>query len=318
MKKRGDFPAKLGIILFLLAGISISLIFIPQRIYTFEGFFFDTYVRGKFFSRNPFLAAKVKEKILKELRRINQLEVNGIKPGRIDSTTATLIKKMLPVSKKTGGYFDPTIDAVLKRWNYFKEKKVPDTEIIDSALKSVDYTKVNIQDNHLEMPPGYTITTGGSAKGYALNRIKKILNGNDIRSGMVEAGGDIVIVGKKPGEENWIIGIRHPRKKNEIIGKVELSDCFIVTSGDYERYFIFEGRRFHHIVDPGTGFPAEGIISATVIGKDGIKLDCLSTAIIAMGFEKGIKYIEENDIEALVVDSAEKIHNFIHDRGFKK
>ncbi|MEJ2305991.1 MAG: FAD:protein FMN transferase, partial [candidate division WOR-3 bacterium] len=213
-------------------------------------------------------------------------------------------------SKKTKGYFDITIDPILKKWNYFKEPTLPSQNEIKQLLPLVNYKKVKMKADTLLIPDSFSINLGGSAKGYALSRAKNILKKHSIRSALIEAGGDILLVGKKKGKNNWVIGIRNPRQENGILGTLSVHDCFVFTSGDYERYFIIDGTRYHHIVNPFTGFPAKEIASVTVIVKDGIEGDCITTALVAMGIEKAKNYISNNNLEAIVVDTSENIHKF--------
>ena len=292
--------------------IAFLLIFIPYKEYTYDGFFFDTYVRIKIYERNPIKARRAIKLIIDEFERIDKIAVNDIKGENIDTTQMHIIKASLEISKKTDGAFDPTVDVILKKWNYFKEPTKPEQRVLDSMLLLVDYKKVIINNDSLLLEPGMSLTLGGSAKGYALNRVKAILKKNGISSGLVEAGGDIVLVGKKKNKENWIIGVRDPREQNGIIGICKLSNCYIATSGDYERYFFLDGIRYHHIINPTNGYPAREMQSVTVIGKDGLVVDALSTSIFAMGMKRAEDFIKKYNIEAVIVDSSAKIHNFTH------
>lgn len=299
----------IGIVLILI--IASFLFFLSQKEYTFEDFYFDTYVTGKIYSRNPLRAKKAMNKIKDEFKRIDSLNVQGLKAGIIDTTSADIIKKSLYFSEKTKGYFDITIDPILKKWNYFKEPTLPSQNEIEQLLPLVDYRKVKIKADTLLIPDSFSINLGGSAKGYALNIAKNILRKYGIRYALIEAGGDILLVGKKKGKKNWIIGIRNPREENGIIGTLSVHDCFVFTSGDYERYFLIKGKRYHHIVNPFTGYPAKEIASATVIVKDGVEGDCITTALVAMGIDKAKNYISNNNLEAIVVDTSENIYKFI-------
>ena len=300
------------IIAILLVLIIASLLFcLPEKEYAFEDFYFDTYVTGKIYSRNPFLAKEVINEIKNEFKRIDTLKVQGLEAGIVDTTTAEIIKKSLYFSAKTEGYFDITIDPILKKWNYFKEPTLPLKSEIEQLLPLVNYKEVQIKANTLLIPNGFSINLGGSAKGYALNKARNILKKYGIRSALIEAGGDILLLGKKKGKKNWIIGIRNPREEKGIIGTLSVHDCFVFTSGDYERYFIINGRRYHHIVNPFTGFPAKEIASVTVIVKDGVEGDCITTTLVAMGIEKAKTYIIDNNLEAMVIDTSENIHRFI-------
>jgi thiamine biosynthesis lipoprotein len=299
----------ISIIAFLI--IAFLLLYIPLKEYVYEDFYFDTYVSVRIYSRNPIPAKKAIKKIQNEFKRIDTLKIRDIKKGETDTTLIHLIEKSLYFSRKTNGNFDPSIDPVLQKWNYFKEPTLPSKKEIASLLPFVDYKKVIMKSDTLSMPDNFSLNLGGSAKGYALDRAKSILKEYGITSALIDAGGDILLVGKKKGKDNWTIGIRNPRDENGIRGTLKVSDCFVFTSGDYERYFIIDGTRYHHIVNPFTGYPARGTISATVVTNDGIEGDCIATALIVMKTEEAKKYIKDNNIEAILIDSAGNIHKFI-------
>jgi len=303
--------SKRAIIVIALLLLAASLFFLTTKEFTFEDYYFDTYVRGKIYSKNPILAKKVINEIKEEFKRIDTLNVQGIKKGKIDTTYITIIKKSLDFSKKTNGYFDISIDPILKKWNYFSRPTLPSKKEIKSLLPLVDYKKIEIKKDTLIIPGGFSLNIGGAAKGYALNRAKSILEKNKINSALIDAGGDVLLLGKKI-DDDWVIGIRDPRDANGIIGTLKVNDCFVFTSGDYERYFMIEGKRYHHIVNPFTGYPSREIASATVIVKDGLEGDCISTALVAMGLEKAREYIKNNNLEALLVDTSENIYKFIY------
>ncbi len=303
--------SKRAIIVIALLLLAASLFFLTTKEFTFEDYYFDTYVRGKIYSKNPILAKKVINEIKEEFKRIDTLNVQGIKKGKIDTTYITIIKKSLDFSKKTNGYFDISIDPILKKWNYFSRPTLPSKKEIKSLLPLVDYKKIEIKKDTLIIPGGFSLNIGGAAKGYALNRAKSILEKNKINSALIDAGGDVLLLGKKI-DDDWVIGIRDPRDANGIIGTLKVNDCFVFTSGDYERYFMIEGKRYHHIVNPFTGYPAKEIASATVIVKDGMEGDCITTALVAMGLKKAREYIKNNNLEALLVDTSENIYKFIY------
>jgi thiamine biosynthesis lipoprotein len=301
------------LLIIAFSAIAFFLFFLNLKEFTFEDFYFDTYVTGKIYARNPSCAKNAIKKIKDEFERIDSLKVQGIKKGIIDTTAIIIIEKSLYFSEKTHGYFDLTIDPVLKKWNYFKEPTLPSQNDIKLLLPLVDYRKIKIKIDTLIIPEDFSLNLGGAAKGYALDRAKSILKKHNIRSALIDAGGDVLLVGKKKGKDNWIIGIRNPRDGNGIIGTLTVNDCFVFTSGDYERYFMIKGIRYHHIVDPFTGYPAREIASATVIVNNGIEGDCITTALVAMGTEKAINYISENAIEAILVDTSGNINKFIAD-----
>jgi thiamine biosynthesis lipoprotein len=300
------------IIALALLLLSSSLFFLTTKEFTFEDYYFDTYVRGKIYSKNPILAKNVINEIKNEFKRIDSLNVQDIKSGKIDTSFVTIIKKSLYFSEKTKGYFDLSIDPILKEWNYFKKPILPSQDKVESLLPLVDYKKIKIKNDTLIIPENFSLNLGGAAKGYALNRAKIILKRNKIKSALIEAGGDVLLLGKKKGKDNWVIGIRNPRVSNGIIGTLTVNDCFVFTSGDYERYFMIKGKRYHHIVNPFTGYPSKEIASATVIVDDGIEGDCITTALVAMDLEKSKEYIKNNNLEALFVDTSKNIYKFIY------
>jgi len=294
----------------LIVIVSLFFIFVPLKKYTYQGFYFDTYIKVKFFARNPLKAKKTIKLLKGEFERIDQIPVKGIKAGKIDSALVHIIKGSLKISKMSEGAFDPTVDPVLNAWHYFKEPVIPSKETIDSLLTFVDYRKVVLIGDSLSLPRGMSINIGGSAKGYALNCIRNIFKEMEIHSALTEAGGDIVLVGRKKGNNDWLIGVRHPRDRNGVIGICNLSDCFIATAGDYERCFFIDSIRYHHIINPETGYPVREMQSVTVIGEDGLIVDGLSTALFAMGMNRALEFVEENQLEAIIVDSSGKIHSF--------
>jgi thiamine biosynthesis lipoprotein len=293
--------------------IALSLFFLNSKAFVFENFYFDTYVSGKIYARNPILAKNVIKRIKDEFKTIDSLKVQGIKKGIIDTISIKIIERSLYFSGKTDGYFDLTIDPILQKWNYFKNPTLPSQSEIRSLLPLINYKKVKIKLDTLIIPEDFSLNLGGAAKGYALDRAKNILKEYGIHSALIDAGGDVLLVGKKKRKGNWLIGIRNPRGRNEIIGTLSVSDCFVFTSGDYERYFEIEGVRYHHIVDPSTGYPSREIASATIIVKDGIEGDCITTALVAMGTKKAKEYIKNNNLEAVLVDTSKNIYKFISD-----
>ena len=163
--------------------------------------------------------------------------------------------------------------------------------------------------------PGVRIDLGGIAKGYAVDRAIEIAKRCGIDEALISAGGDSKILGKKQGRP-WIIGIQHPRKKNEMALVLPLSDTAISTSGDYERFFIRDGQRIHHIINPSTGKSATVTWSATVTGPDAITTDALSTTIFVLGAIKGIALIETlENIDAVIIDNEGNVH---YSSGFQE
>ena len=154
---------------------------------------------------------------------------------------------------------------------------------------------------------GVRINLGGIAKGYVVERAAAMLRERGVQHALLNAGGDTRVIGDRRGQP-WIVGIRHPRVADEVVTRLPLVDEAISTSGDYERYFEENGRRYHHIINPATGRPTEGILTVTVIGPDGTLTDGLDTAIFVLGAEKGLELIESYPAyETIIVDAAGKV-----------
>jgi len=162
------------------------------------------------------------------------------------------------------------------------------------------------------------IDLGGISKGYAADNAVETLKRNRIHSGLVSVAGDIKAFGLKPDGKPWKIGIRNPRAKgqeDDIMATIELADMAISTSGDYERSFINDGKRYHHLLNPRTGYPAEGCQSVSIITKEGAFTDAFATGIFILGPEKGIKTLEKMGFDGVIVDSQGKVHTTPHIRG---
>ncbi len=208
--------------------------------------------------------------------------------------------KILNYCKKfynlSNGYFDPTIGNVTLLYNFHNNSTPPQKRKILQALNNTGMSNVSL------IPPAFIKLThtpvvldlGGAAKGYIIDRISEFLKTQNIKNFMVNIGGDIYAAGKNPQRRKWIIGLQHPRKYNEIITKFELTDKAVVTSGDYERFFFYKGKRYHHIINPQTGLPVwNGIISVTIIADNALLADVLSTTLFLLGKEKGLKLLNK-------------------------
>jgi thiamine biosynthesis lipoprotein len=169
--------------------------------------------------------------------------------------------------------------------------------VLDPAAKTVRFTM-----------PGVRINVGGIAKGYTVQHASEILRKAGVEHAFLNAGGDTRVIGDRRGKP-WVVGIRHPRlPENEYYTKVPIVDEAISTAGDYERFFEEDGHRYHHIINPRTGKPTDGILTVTVIGPDGTMTDGLDTAIFVLGVEQGLELIKSYpDYETIIVDSSGKV-----------
>ncbi len=200
----------------------------------------------------------------------------------------------------TGGAFDPTIGPVKWLWDFENGGRVPAGDELARALPLVGLGGVEIKGDRFRFTKaGMKLDFGAIAKGYAVDRMADVLRRNGVNSALVNAGGNIITIGKKPKNEDWIIGVRHPR--NDATIRVEPAPYIAVaTSGDYERYFIKDGVRYHHILDPKTGKPSGKSISATVWTTTAMDADALSTTLFVLGPERGIELARRlGTVEAL-------------------
>ena len=220
----------------------------------------------------------------------------------VDEEIVSLVGRALRVSEQSAGAFDITVYPLVEAWGFYGDTPaLPDNARIGRILPAVGYEHLAVEDGKLTKNGTHVqIDLGSIAKGYAVGEALRALKQKGIQSALIDAGGDIYALGTIHGKP-WKIGIRNPRGEGNI-GALELSDMAIVTSGDYERYFEREGIRYHHILDPRTGYPARGLASVTVISPDPTLADAWSTALFVMGREDGREAMEKvSGIETLMV-----------------
>lgn len=231
----------------------------------------------------------------------------GIEQVAVSSDTAYVLAKAKEYAVQTGGTYDPSIGPLVKLWGIMtNHERVPEKKEIDEAIKYVDYNAIQIQDgNKIRLiNQGMSIDLGGIAKGYAADEVVSILKKRGIEHAMINLGGNVYALGKKTDGTNWKVGIQDPYEATGThMGIVEINDRTVVSSGNYERYFMKGNIRYHHIIDPKTGYPAEnGVVSTVIISKTSIDADALSTGIYVLGLEKGMKLIENiNDVECIII-----------------
>jgi len=231
-------------------------------------------------------------------------------PVKISRELFDLIERSLYFSRISNGAFDITFSSVGYMYDY-REAKAPTDAEINKALPGINYRHL-VLDRRAStirfMRHGTRIDLGGIAKGYAVDNAIAILSEMGFHQALVTAGGDSRILGDKNGKP-WMTGIRDPRKKGESVVVIPLSNAAISTSGDYERYFIRDGVRYHHILNPKTGKSVHGTRSATVIGPDATTTDALSTTLFVLGREKAMKLLESlPGIDAVIIDSDGKLY----------
>ena len=220
-----------------------------------------------------------------------------------------LLYQARQVSELSRGAFDITFASVGFYYDYRTGKK-PDRAQLLSQRQYVNYQSVELlADNKVRFAqPGVKIDLGGIAKGYAVERAMAILAANNIKHAQLTAGGDSRLLGDKRGKP-WLVGIKHPRQDDKYAATLPLDNTAISTSGDYERYFIEDGVRYHHILDPKTGQSATGLLSVSVVGADTALTDALSTTLFVLGLQQGMQLIERvAGYDAVFIDSDRRLY----------
>ena len=263
------------------------------------------------------------DRVFEEASRINELMSTYIEASRISEVNRnaarepvyagtellTLVERALDISELTHGAFDITYDSVGQHYD-FRERQRPDDATIDEEVRRIDYRLVEVDrvaSTIRFLREGVRINLGGIAKGYVVERGVDILRVAGVEHAIVTAGGDSRTLGDRRGRP-FMIGIRDPRRDGEVAISVPLEDEAISTSGDYERFFDEDGIRYHHILKPSTGTPAEGVHSATVFGPDAVMTDALSTSVFVMGVDEGLRLVATlPDYESIVIDAQGRI-----------
>ena len=245
------------------------------------------------------------ERIMEARKGDGELKLINDDPGNtwraVSDELMTVLVRSRHFYDVSDGAFDPSIATVKWLWDFEEERTVPGKSEIREKLQATGFPKVEISNSGIRFThPGTRLDLGGVAKGYAVDRIIAVLKRNGIQAGLVNAGGDIATFGRKPGGKDWEIGVSHPRL-SRLIRLRHIPLEAVATSGDYQRFFMQDGLRYHHILDPSTGYPARGCISVTVWSKSAMDADALATAVFVLGPEKGLALVERlSDTETLI------------------
>ncbi len=276
-----------------------------------------TRIAVEFWTDDPVHGKAAIEAVLAEMQRVDESmstykptsEVSTVNaraaqaPLKISSELFDLLNTASEYSRATNGAFDITYASVGYLYD-FRHHVRPGEQQIKAALTGVNYRHVVLDPSQHTVrftQPGVRIDLGGIAKGHAVDRGIAILQGRGIRHALVTAGGDSRLIGDRFGKP-WVVGIRHPDRKEEVIARIPLEDAAVSTSGDYERYFDEDGVRYHHIIDPGTGHSASKVRSATIIGPTATRTDGLSKTAFVLGPERALElYNRLDDIDAILV-----------------
>lgn len=231
----------------------------------------------------------------------------------VDPEIYNLIVLCDSITKLSGGCFDVSLDNLTKAWGFYTDDpQLPDKWIVESALKLSGWNNIELITNKkISKHRNVGLNFGAIAKGYAVDKAIEVLIKFGVKKALVNAGGEISVIGN-----DWVVGIQHPRETNSIIKKLKLENITVATSGDYEQYFEVDGVRYHHILDPKTGYPSAGLQSVTIINKSNTIADALATGVFVMGKEEGMKLLESLDnAEAMIIDSN---GNIFYSSGFEK
>lgn len=244
-----------------------------------------------------------------DIARLNQAA--GKTAVTLDADTMTLLEAGKSFGEKTGGAFDIAISPIVKAWGFTEEEHhVPSAEELAALLPLTDDADVILQENGAYLQKeGMAVDLGGIAKGYATDKVAELLRKNGVSSAIFSLGGNVYGLGTKPNGEKWSVALANPLDTNDYCGLISVENQAVVTSGGYQRYFEENGKKYHHIIDPATGCPAEtGLLSVTIICENGTQADALSTALFVMGLEKGLDFWQSrNDFEAIFITEAGEV-----------
>lgn len=291
--------------------------------FEYEQSIMGTRIAVELFADTQLTANKCSQQVFIEMNRIDALmspyieqselaKVNrdaAVKEVKISSELFNLLQRSIEFSEMSNGAFDITFASVGHLYNY-RESKRPSEQKIGQHLDAINYKNIKLNETQQSVffsHPNTKIDLGGIAKGYAVDNSIKILSDCKIKNALVTAGGDSRILGNKNGRP-WVMGVRHPRDKTKVVVSIPLNDSAISTSGDYERYFIEDGKRYHHIIKPSTGKSVSHSWSVSVLANDSLTSDALSTTLFVLGTEKALQLINSlKDIEAIVIDANGKM-----------
>lgn len=304
----------------------------------FEMLSMGTIITQRIYSRNAKIVSNIVNEEIKKLEEMMSFfktssdvsklnNAAGISMVSLDTNTFNVIKNAKIFSESCNGAFDITIGALVKLWGIFTETEaVPQQTQIYKALELVNYKDIILDEemnSAMLLNKGEMIDLGAIAKGYAADKALEIYQKCGIESAFINLGGNVHALGNKPDGSPWKIGLQNPwSPRGDFMGVIDITNKTVVTSGDYVRYFEKDNKKYHHILDPRTGYPADTkVVSATIVGDNSMQADALSTAVFILGVEKGMELIKNfKGLEAIFITQDKKVHiteglkkNFIFD-----
>jgi FAD:protein FMN transferase len=247
--------------------------------------------------------------------QISQVNKNaGIKPVKVDKEVFDLVGRAIKVSQITSGAFDISYASMDKIWKFDGSmKEMPTEEAIKKSVSKIGYQNIILDPKEQTIylkNEGMKLGLGGIGQGYIADKVKELLFSKGCTSGIVNVSGDINAWGNQPYGKPWTVGIVNPLNKNKIFATFPLENSAVETSGSYEKFVVFNGIRYSHIIDPRTGYPANGVVSVSVFAKQTEIADALATGIFVLGVEVGLDLVNQlNGIECIMVDDKGKIHS---------
>lgn len=242
-------------------------------------------------------------------------EAAGKSEVKVSKDTFDVLERGLYYSELANGRFDITVGPIVKLWNIGTEyAAVPDPKVLKEKIQLIDHNKLHLNRDALTAKldvPGMQVDLGAIAKGYAADEVAKVLKENGVQHAIINLGGNVLTVGGKIGGDPWKIGIQDPfNPRGEFLGIIPIKDKTVVTSGTYERYFEQDGKRYHHILDPRTGYPADNeVASVSIITDKSMDGDGNSTSVLLLGLEEGMKFVEsQKNIEAIFITYDKKVY----------
>lgn len=278
-------------------------------------FAMDTYMKLTVYGETK-QAEKALERAEQEIVRLDNLwstgkkeseisKINEEKQGILSEDSAKILETSLKISENTEGLFDISIYPAMEIWGFSdKNYRIPKEEEIQKVIGFINYKEIEYkkEEKNIQLKENMKIDFGGIAKGYTSARIMDIFQEEGVSGGMVNLGGNVQVMGKKPDGSKWKIAVQSPKKDGNYLGVLSVEDTAIITSGGYERFFEEDGVIYHHILHPRDGKPANsGLTSVTIICKDGTLADGLSTSLFLMGKEKAEEYWRKHSEEFEII-----------------
>ena len=241
----------------------------------------------------------------------------GIEPVRVSAELFNLIERAKKISNLTNGAFDISFNSLDPIWTFDgREMEAPDSTLIKASVSKINFRNIilNRQKQTVFLKEkGMKIGFGAIGKGYAANRAKMIMMEHGVKNGLINAGGDLIAWGKQENGDQWQVGIADPAKEKKYIAWLSVSDMSVVTSGNYEKFIIIDGKKYGHIIDPKTGYPVKGIQSVTLVSPDAELSDALATSVFVLGVQQGLKLVNTlKNVECLIIDDENKIWTSDH------